>query len=65
MLRVSHLCYDGEEGWRAGESEDDGCNSGHDFCEVGMCYDLGVGDEDAGLGCCGWTVLDADGDCEG
>jgi hypothetical protein len=65
MLWVSHLGYNGEEGWRSGESEDDGCYGGHYFREVGMCYDLGVGDEYSSWGCCGWTVLDAYGDCEG
>ena len=65
MLRVPHFGYDGEEGWRAGEGEDDGCDGGHDFGEVGVGYYLGVWDERSGWGCCGWAVLDAYGDCEG
>lgn len=65
MLRVPHLCHDGEEGWRARESEDDGCDGGHYLREVGVGYDLGVGDEDSCLGRCGWAVLDSYRDCYG
>lgn len=63
--RVSHLGRDGEEGRGARESEDDRCDSRHNFCEGGRAYDFVVGNEGSFLWRFGWTVLDANGDGDG
>lgn len=58
---ITHLGGDGEECRRAGVCEDDGGERGDGVDERWMVDDLVVGHPDAWR-CCGWTVLDTDGD---